>query len=475
MNSLSFPKFLKTFRLKSLMMIAAAVAFAACTEDIDQPGAVQEGQLLQINITMADITSADPETRATDNGYNTAFALNDQIGIIVIKSGSVVAGQDNIPYKYNGSQQWEPMGSSKVYALAGATYFVYYPYSATMNGKKTVAELVSEFSVPTDQSDQTKYTKADLMTGTGAVNIGVLNVSFTHALAMVELNLPTGATTSKLTVDGGTEYTPWNITGTTHRCLVKSDTVNLSGSYYDQGRIRNWSKSGATLTAGKYEQLTMTTQRSKTELIEEAFANGTGTNPKQVIIPAMSWVNWDTEVNTAIEAGLGGGDTYALDMSAVTGTSYWTHFALTANRDKIVSLVLPNTVTLIWNNTFQEYTNITSISGAGVTTINGTVFFNLVNLTTIRFPVLTTIGVRPFSGCINLTDLYLPAVPPSIAGNNIFDNTHNGGAGTCTIHVASPGTVLDYTNAWGVAASVGVNGATSVYGNGHRGITIVAP
>lgn len=59
---------------------------------------------------------------------------------------------NNLEYKYNNGT-WEAVGDI-CYAQANMTYIAYYPYSTTMNGKKSEAEILNAFTVPTDQRNQ---------------------------------------------------------------------------------------------------------------------------------------------------------------------------------------------------------------------------------------------------------------------------------------------------------------------------------
>jgi hypothetical protein len=242
-----------------IMLVVIQTFFAACTQEDEF--ATASGDELQLNVTTAGYASIEPgapETRATDAGYATTFAANDEIGIIVVQGGNVV--QNNIPYKLSGST-WVPSGASKatIPQGTGVTWLVYYPYSNTMDGKKTVEEIFGAFEVPVDQGTQAKYTKADLMICTGSLSNNTLTATLTHRLAMLEINLPTGAGNAKLAVGGGT-VTPWNISGTTFRYLVKPATgVTISGSHaYSATAIINWQQTNVTLAVGKYTKVNVT-------------------------------------------------------------------------------------------------------------------------------------------------------------------------------------------------------------------------
>jgi hypothetical protein len=105
---------------------------------------------------------------------------------------------------------------------------------------------------------------------------------------------------------------------------------------------------GATWNSGNsYDNITGTSQ---TELIQQILTDATGEetleNPKQITFPLMAW---NAEVKVALESKLA--SCYAnLDLSDLTGIATWEQKEATLNRtvpEKIVNLVLPNSVTTI--------------------------------------------------------------------------------------------------------------------------------
>jgi hypothetical protein len=234
--------------------ITAQAFLAACTRE-DNP-ATTPGDELQINVTIAAHASIEPGSRATDAAYVTSFADDDQIGVIAVQGGAVVL--DNIPYAY-GSGAWTPATAGKAYIPPGTVdWLVYYPYSVTMNGKKTVQEILDAFTPTADQGDQAKYTSSDLMTWSGAISGNALTATLAHALALVEINLPAGASDATLDAGDGTVL-PWNISGTTWRCLLKpAANATLDGAYTRVNGISTWQQANVTLEAGKYTTLNVT-------------------------------------------------------------------------------------------------------------------------------------------------------------------------------------------------------------------------
>jgi hypothetical protein len=71
-------------------------------------------------------------------------------------------------------------------------------------------------------------------------------------------------------------------------------------------------------------------------------------------------------------------------------------------KDKIVSLILPNAATKVKGSFYQNFTNLTSVSGDGVETIDNGAFYSLNGLSSVSFPKATTIGNGAFENCTNL-------------------------------------------------------------------------
>ncbi|GHT16292.1 hypothetical protein FACS189426_24200 [Bacteroidia bacterium] len=230
------------------MVLMAVCLFAGCSEDDNLPNGT--GEALTIQVSVQGFTSGSPETRTTDAGYTTSFATGDQIGITVIQDG--VIRENNIPYEYGGTS-WNPVAApAGIYT--GVTYLIYYPYSAAMNGKTSVAEIVAAFTPKTDQSAPADYAASDLLTGTSSLSGGsILSTTLTHALALVEVSLPASATSVTLSV-GGASVTPY-FDGNVYRYLSKPvGTTTVSGGYTSFGTQKGYSKSVA-LAAGKYARL----------------------------------------------------------------------------------------------------------------------------------------------------------------------------------------------------------------------------
>jgi len=111
-----------------------------------------------------------------------------------------------------------------------------------------------------------------------------------------------------------------------------------------------------------------------------------------------------------------------LDLSScyINGVEFDTNSAATSGKNKIVSIILPNTVTRIKSGTsadptFKSFTALKSFSGAGLTSIGDYAFYNCSSLMMSSLPAgLTSIGDYAFYGCTGLAPTSLPAGLSSI-------------------------------------------------------------
>jgi hypothetical protein len=118
-----------------------------------------------------------------------------------------------------------------------------------------------------------------------------------------------------------------------------------------------------------------------------------------------------------------------LDLSGVTGLhdTTWTSGSSAppnAVLNKLHSIAVPDSVTTLANgsasNVFENFAALASISGAGVTTIDGYVPFSgtkITEFTDAQFPSLTTFGqAAPLGGCTTLATISLDGLTTVPAG-----------------------------------------------------------
>ena len=198
---------------------ACLLLLSACSSDNDElPGVGNNNTpsaALHIEVSASDFTHAgDANTRATDKGKETTFENNDRIGITALdESGNIL--YDNIPYKYNNSEDtWEfdnNNGEGKTalyYDKQATTYLAYFPYSEKANGATGIGELKELFPPLPDQRSKDAYRASDLLLGEGKLSDGspsddlpkTLNIAFTHAYS--SLSFPSSVEVTCTIADG---------------------------------------------------------------------------------------------------------------------------------------------------------------------------------------------------------------------------------------------------------------------------------
>lgn len=204
---------------------ACLLLLSACSSDNDElPGVGHNSTpsaALRIEVSASDFTHAGgANTRATDDGNTTTFEHNDRIGITVLdESGNIL--YDNIPYKYNKSDNnkvtWEfdkNNGEGKTalyYDKQATTYLAYFPYSSKADDVKDVDELKKTFPPLPDQRSKDAYRASDLLLWEGKLSDGspsddlpkTLNIAFTHAYS--SLSFPSDSVEVKCTIADGLE------------------------------------------------------------------------------------------------------------------------------------------------------------------------------------------------------------------------------------------------------------------------------
>ncbi|MDR0759696.1 MAG: leucine-rich repeat domain-containing protein [Treponema sp.] len=110
----------------------------------------------------------------------------------------------------------------------------------------------------------------------------------------------------------------------------------------------------------------------------------------------------------------------SLDLRGGTGTELIAASAspVLAGRKKIVSMILPETVTSVASNGFSGYDELRSVVLPNVITINQVAFKKLGNIETVSAPALITIvddtgdgsSRGNFYGCVRLTSIYFPNI-----------------------------------------------------------------
>ena len=164
--------------LRYIALAALTLSFAACEQEDINPAVQGDLDAVKINATIGNM-----QTRVAYSGDNgvTNFVNGDAIKVVNLmrtsKNEATYTTADGTNWTTTDAMVWNSSSKNKFQA--------YYP----------VADYSSydTFTIPTDQSDATKFASADWMTASteeiDKPGNGVLDLSFQHRLAKVTVNL----------------------------------------------------------------------------------------------------------------------------------------------------------------------------------------------------------------------------------------------------------------------------------------------
>ncbi|GHV71849.1 hypothetical protein AGMMS49928_25690 [Spirochaetia bacterium] len=209
------------------------------------------------------------------------------------------------------------------------------------------------------------------------------------------------ATVTATIVNGiaaGTDYAKDFIIAVT----VDADILNLS-VYSTSTEISNFIQ---TMVTGRENNGTTAEKAITVKVANANFASAAA------MTPLLQGIN-DYYVNLEIMSGSGA--TFPNLSSVTSGVT----------KDKILSLILPETVTAVaayianYNGAFYGFTGLTSVSFPGAVTIGSEAFQNCGSLVSVNLPKATTIGDNAFQNCGSLVSVNLPKAT-TIGGGAFF-------------------------------------------------------
>ncbi|WP_294609147.1 fimbrillin family protein [uncultured Bacteroides sp.] len=244
---------------KTALWIVSITLLMACNPDFEDKS---DKVFTSLQVILSGF-EGNTDTRTQENGYQTSFTGNEQIGIFSLKTSNNTILENNVPYKYNASTtSWQPVNAgNQIYMYdSGVTYYAYYPYNSNMDDKKSIAEITTAFTLPEDQSTYDNYSSADLMTATGTLNSSTLSLTFTHAMSLIEIAIDETSNSSASYNPAPMFYgiTPWKMSDGLYRYLVKPGTdVEIGFDYGPADNRYAFQKSlaAADITAGKYTRI----------------------------------------------------------------------------------------------------------------------------------------------------------------------------------------------------------------------------
>jgi hypothetical protein len=118
-----------------------------------------------------------------------------------------------------------------------------------------------------------------------------------------------------------------------------------------------------------------------------------------------------------------------LSACSMDGTAFNPDYRVSAGKDKIVKIALPDAARSItggvgYDAAFKHFTSLRSFSGEGLTSIGHSAFYCCTSLAMTELPAgLASIGSNTFSGCTGLEQITLPAELVSIGDNAFYGCT----------------------------------------------------
>ena len=243
--------------------------------------------------------------------------------------------------------------------------------------------------------------------------------------------------TTECTADLSATKLTFSKDGFNYRVLNKS-TVELTGSSNTTGTVTI----PATVTCGN----TFTV----ISIAEYAFGSGFS-NVNLISVPeTVSTIGYHAFTNVPLlqYSGTAEGSPWGAKIRFSVIDGDFAYFD--AEKTKLVAyfgtggdVVVPNTVTEIYETAFRGNTTITSITlSANVTSIDNNVFYGCTALTSITIPEsVTSIGDYAFSGCSNVQEFVFEGETPPTFGSSVF------GGSTCPIYVPTIDAVTAYETA----------------------------
>lgn len=160
----------------------------------------------EIAVGTATATPQGVETRvatSTDGNYTSTFSNGDEIGVYIVKGNGGLQSSgnwvDNMKMTYNNGNWTYTFPSGKGYYPADGdklSFYAYYPYNSTVTDA-----LNMSISGLTDQSTAVNLSKSDLLSAS-TLNVGKsttpVQLTFSHALTMVELSVIGGGTGAQI-------------------------------------------------------------------------------------------------------------------------------------------------------------------------------------------------------------------------------------------------------------------------------------
>lgn len=178
----------------SLMAVAMAALFSACTQDELGNEAVTSEDALNVVAYSNDFISSDAESRVTNTGYATTFDEGDEIGVFIVRDGQALVS--NMKMTLGDDEAWKGEGDAPLYYYKDADYIAYYPYTSGLSAssESDITSYFTEKVGTAGQATEAEYKAADMMSAevkaADVVRGGEITFNLAHKMSMIEVKVP---------------------------------------------------------------------------------------------------------------------------------------------------------------------------------------------------------------------------------------------------------------------------------------------
>ena len=242
-------------------------------------------------------TSWSSQYTSTTHHLKSAYANGDKMGLFVVDDSKKVIAS-NVQLSYNGSAWSLPSGTKCTFSPK-YSYFVYYPYQASLTGLPAQGATASDVStataffssaintwssskLATDQSTLAKMNACDLQIGKGSLTSDGTKIQFsanTHAMGLADITLGSKTLANKYHLSTYTSYTWTHGTTTIHAVASVSGRILYKVADYHYVTIVKPGQA-TSFSCGKTSDADAWTAAVSVSPAANAIAKGTATSKR---------------------------------------------------------------------------------------------------------------------------------------------------------------------------------------------------
>ena len=305
-------------------------------------------------------TSWSSSYTSTTNHLKSAYANGDKMGLFVVDDGKKVIAS-NVQLSYNGSAWSLPSGTKCTFSPK-YSYFVYYPYQASLTGLPALNATVSDVTsakaffssaistwsstkLATDQSTPAKMNDCDLQIGKGSLTSDGTKIQFsanTHAMGLADITLGSKTLDNTYHLSTYPEYTWTHGKTTIHAVASVSGRILYKVADYHYVTIVKPGQA-TSFSCGKTSDADAWTTAVSVSPAANAIAKGTATSKRTAISKAHTLAVGDIyysdgALSSQSESLLS--DKTPVGIVGYVGENYWTEKQLKSSNKGGHALVM---------------------------------------------------------------------------------------------------------------------------------------